>query len=499
MTGKVRSRTAAAIRAVGASYLTRALTIVISFVVTPIVLGYIGRDLYGFWVIVGSVIGYVGMVDFGVTGSVGTLIARQQGNIDDVNRIAVNALVVHLGTGVVALLLAGGASVFAPPFLNVPVDQHHLIAKLILLAGAGLALSFPVQTLKAVLRGTQRIATLRIVEFLLMLGRTGLILFLLFQGHSIMALPLSTIASSLLGLVVFFWLTARKVPGFRMRIGDLSTSQIGPILSVSAWWFLGNLGALFIYQTDNIVLGKFLGSAAVTTYALTFRVPELVRGQIYQLNMAVAPGVGDLVGRGETERLRELFVSGTRIVLFLGISAAVMIVKFNRGFVTLWVGEENYGGDLLTVVFSSSLVYLVMFHLSSIILTNFLDLKVLATTRFIEGSINLVLSLVFVQRFGMLGVAVATLLTGLLTSAWFLPMRVCNILGLESWEYWRPIVFSGGPFLVVAIVGCVFVPGYGEPTWFGLGWRGFALGVWLCIAGWSMLLPKEEIRMRLRG
>jgi len=494
--GKARSRTAAAFRAVGASYVTKAVTILLGFVVTPIVLGYVGRDLYGFWVIVGSVIGYVGMVDFGVTGSVATLIARQQGSIESVNRISTNALVVNVATGCVAFLLALVTSRFGPDFLNVSPEQHTLFSNLILLAGTGLAISFPVRTLKAVFRGTQRIATLRVVEFFLMLVRTCLMLFLLFLGSGIMALPLSAVASSVLSLFVFSILTRRRIPGFRIRISAVAVEELGPILSVSAWWFLGNLSALLIYQTDNIILGKYLGSGAVTTYALTYRASEMIRAQIYQLNIAVTPGLGELVGRNDLDRLRKLYLSGFRVMLFLGVAAAILILKLNRGFVTLWVGGENYGGNALNAIFCASLAYLVVFHVTSVFLTNLLELKVMAGARVLEGILNLVLSLLLVRTFGLLGVAAGTLIAGLLTSAWYLPRIAFNRLQIDGRRWVREI--SGRMLIFLAGAAIVYwtVPDYSEASWGGLVWRGLVLSVGLILVGWWSIFPRAEVMRR---
>lgn len=491
------ARTAAAFRAVGVSYLTRALTILLGFLVTPIVLGYVGRDLYGFWAIVGSVIGYVGMVDFGITGSVATLIAREQRSVEAVNRIGSNALLALSFAGLLVIAVSAVASPLVPVVLRVPSAHEQLVSELILLAGIGLGLSFPVRGLKSVLRGTQRIATLRTMDFGLSLFRMGTMLGLLYLGHGIMALPWSMILTSIVGAVLFFVVTRRVVPDFSIRFSLISRSELVTILNVSAWWFLGTVGALFIYQTDNIIIGRYLGAAVVTSYALTFRVPDMMRTQIYQLNLAIAPGVGDMVGRQEQKNLQALFGSAIRIVLFLGISGAFLIVKLNRGFVTLWVGAENYGGDVLSVLFSGTLLFLVFFHLSSIILTNHLDLKVVAITRFIEGLLNLGLSLVLVQTYGAEGVAAATLIAGLCTSAWFLPGRAARLLEMNMTRFFGVAIGRSMMFAAVAAVGFWLIPEHGAPSWSGLGWRAALLGGWLIVAGWWTILPRQSIRNRM--
>ena len=496
---KGKSRTAAALRAALASYVTRFITLLLGFVVTPIVLAQIGRETYGYWVIVGSVIGYVGMVDFGITGSVATLIAREQHHPEAVSRTVSNALVALTAARVLAVIGSAIAVVVAPGLLRLTPASAPMVCKLILLAGTGLALSFPVRALKAALRGVQRIATLRLTEFGLALFRIALMLALLYLGNGVYSLPWSTIAASILGFLVLWPLAGKSVPGFKPSLALVSRREIREILGVSAWWFLGSLGALFIYQTDNIVVGRYIGATAVTVYALTFRIPNMVRGQLYQLNLSLAPGIGNLVGTGRNEQLRALYPQLLRITLFLGITAAALVFKLNRSLVSLWVGPENYGGDLLTLIFSVGVVYLLVFHLSSVILTNYLDLKVLAGTRFVEGIVNLVLSLVLVGRFGMLGVAAATLAAGFLTTAWFLPSRASRLVGLPLGELLGQVLPRGSLFLIVAVVVVLVTPESPQPSWLRAGVTACWVSFVLVVAGWFILLPRQVVLKRLQA
>ncbi len=495
---RIGSRTGAALRAAVAAYVTRGLSLLLGLVVTPVVLASIGRETYGYWVIVGSVIGYVGMVDFGITGSVATLIAREQRDPASVSRIVTNALLALSGAGLLAVVLAFCAALLAPAVLRLEPDSIGLVRALIVLAGLGLGLSFPVRALKAAFRGTQRIALLRIVEFILSLFRIGLLLLLLHVGAGVFALPWSTVAASVLSTVVFLWLAKGQIRGLRLARDLLASGEVRRILGVSAWWFLGSLGALFIYQTDNIVVGRYLGPVAVTAYALTHRLPELVRGQLYQLNLAISPGIGDLVGRGEVEKLREIFPAALRIILFLGISAAALIIVLNRPFVTLWVGKENYAGDRLTLIFSLTLVYLLVFHTSSIILTNHLDLKVLATTRFVEGVLNLGLSLLLVGTFGTVGVAAATLIAGLATSGWFLLARAFRVMGVSPAAALGRIGVPTAIFCLVAVVTVTLAPELSDASWPRVLTVGGILGLWLAAMGWIVLLPRQFILQRVR-
>jgi len=72
--------------------------------------------------------------------------------------------------------------------------------------------------------------------------------------------------------------------------------------------------------------------------------------------------------------------------------------------------------------------------------------RILALAVLLEGTTNLILSIVLVRRFGILGDAVGTALPLLCTTLFFLPRHTCRILGVRMWTYVReafllPLVF----------------------------------------------------------
>jgi O-antigen/teichoic acid export membrane protein len=177
----------------------------------------------------------------------------------------------------------------------------------------------------------------------------------------------------------------------------------------------------------------------------------------------------------------------------------VLVFSFNQDVVRLWVGAENFAGKPLVFVFSLTLIYLVFFSASSIVLTNHLELKTLATIRFLEGLINLLLSIILVLRFGMIGVASATLIAGLVTSGWFVPYRACRLLHISFRRISRQ-VFVGAVLFAVAAVAAYpaqsALPG-GDPFW--LVARFLLVSLWLVLTGTMLLLPRRELARRLSG
>ncbi len=454
-----KSRSRAAVSALVSSYIKTSVLVVIGFIVTPIILKFIGKENYGIWAIIGSMLGYMGMLELGLTGSVSTLIARKQNEPsgDDINSIVSNAIFLHTIIGLAVLGTGCAVSFYLPDFFRISPDLFDITWKAFILATVGLSISFPLRSIKAVLRGTQNIATLNWLELANFLVRTGLILFLLFVGFDLIALPLGAIVVNTVALFVFYYFSTRTYPQLDISLSFVKIKEIKKIFSVSLWWFLGGIGALFIYLTDNIVIGHFLGPAFVTVYVLTYRVAELGRQQIYQINSAMMPGVSDLVSRKEYEKLQYVFLTSMKTIVMLSFILCLFIMIYNRDIVKYWVGEEYFGGNIITIIFAISLFQMTIFHNASVILTSFLKLKRLSVIRWTEGIINLLLSIVLVKYYGIIGVALATLAAGLVTSFWYVPLNASRLLGIGLSKLIHSVALPSLKFLVfLAPVGLIF-------------------------------------------
>jgi O-antigen/teichoic acid export membrane protein len=68
-----------------------------------------------------------------------------------------------------------------------------------------------------------------------------------------------------------------------------------------------------------------------------------------------------------------------------------------------------------------------------------------------EGVLNLILSLVLVERFGTVGVALGTLLAAILTSAWYTPFYCCKVMSIKFNKYFVEVILKN------AIVAAFFI------------------------------------------
>jgi O-antigen/teichoic acid export membrane protein len=476
--------------------------VVTGFLITPFVLRHIGQEYYGIWVAIGQVTGYFGMLDLGLTGSARVLISRSQHEEggETLNTVFSNTIILHTLVAVLTMAVGAAVSFYVPGFFRISSDSTDLVWKTALLAAVGFSISFPIRTFKAVLGGTQHIATQKWTELANYLLQTVAIVALLETGLGLLALPLAAVLANSVSLLLFCLIGRIQVPLLRFRMDLVSRDRVRNIFSLSFWWFLSSLGVLFVNATDYLVIGRTLGPALVTVYALTYRLAGLGRIQIYEMDRVLMPGVGDLIGRKEFDKLKKIFLSSTKVVLALGLTLAVFLLLFNRHIVRFWVGEDNFAGQEITIVFALAVFQMIVSHHCSSFLSSFLKLKSLALVRWTEGVINLCLSIYLAREIGMIGVALGTLVAGALTSAWYFPLKICRLLSVTLTDLSRKVVLPLLRFALLLFGLALLFAEADKSSLFLLllDLAGFALSA---IAGGYVLLlsPGERKTFRLRG
>lgn len=417
-------------------------TMIITFVVTPVVLHFLGREAYGTWAIIAQLVGYVTVVDMGLGSGVQAYVSQIAHKGDK------QALGHILSTGVLVELLFGGIFVCVAlamlPFLSRLIAAEGVPLSIIryafVAAVLARAIQAPTSVFEMFLMGHQQIAACQFIGMGVYVFQTVIMLALLAAGLGLMALPFATISSGLAALVATLVFLRRLTPGVRCSPRWVRKEWLRKLFNFSIWGIVGRAAGHVVHNTDNIVIGHFLGASHVTTYVLTRRLPELLRLQLIdRIVRVVRPGLGELFGQAKEAPLQRTFTQGMRGFLAFSVCGALLIAFVTERFLALWVGRENYGGLGLVLVSAVTVVVGCLFRWSAAALSAALDVKSIALVRLLEGALNLGLSILFVkQGLGLLGVALGTLVSSALTSSGYLTLRALRTCHMSvtrfAWE-----------------------------------------------------------------
>ncbi len=446
------SRTKSFVSGLTSTTTQKILTKLLGLAITPIVLTYLDKSEYGIWVIIGSVLGYVGLMDFGVTGATSSIAAKH--NTSDmehrINVVINNAFVLQCLIAILILVVGLIVSFYFPDLFNMGEYSKDDAWLVFVMAIIGYAISYPPKSLKGLIQARQMISISVWIEFFLFLFTTALNLAMLHAGFGLLALPAGTIAGRLLAYPLFYHYAKKAYPKLHFDRSVISINNMKEIFGVSAYWSIGMIAAILIYSTDTILVGMFISTAMVTVYALSFRLSEVIRELLYSINFTLMPGIGQIMGSGNLAKAREIYLRSQPVILSLAAVGAVFIYYFNGHFVRFWVGDDNYGGDNLSLVFAAGMFISVVFHASSLVMSADLKVRGVTVIRVIEAIINISLSLWLIQLYGLIGVAMGTLISGVLTSFWLVPFLTIRHLGISAGVWMRVIAFKTVVILVLS-------------------------------------------------
>ncbi len=207
----------------------------------------------------------------------------------------------------------------------------------------------------------------------------------------------------------------------------------------------GQVGLL----TDNIIIAALLSPALVVPFFITQRLAALLQRELQGIGNASWVALTELYARGQTAGFNSGLIELTKLVAILAVAALVPIVAYNRYFVTMWVGERRYGGDLLTALAGLNAFLLALVSLWCWCIAGTGHVVEMVPGMLAQTVLNLALSLVFTIKFGLIGPVLGTLTALVLVSTWYIPMllrRLFNISLMDLATAALVPVASAAPF-----------------------------------------------------
>ncbi len=419
---------------------------VIGLWLVPFTLRYLDREQYAIFSLSLSVLTWLGLLDLGITAGLRVQAARLTGAPDkgDLNRLASSAFFAQCAVVLAVVVVGSLIGVGSAHFFAIRPELRQEALGVFLLTVLGAAMSVGTQTFSALLIAHQQVHVDNLIGLLLVVIRTVLTVVLLQFGWGLYSLAVAHVAARGVTAILAVVRTYRVIPGLRIRYGLASWEALKSSVDLGVWFTLGGVAGIVISSLDSIVTATVVSVEMVTTLALTSRMYELVGGLVSVVTDTARPMLGQMLGQNKLEEAlkvyRRLFAMSTALAVVFGMA----VWAGNCAFVSRWVGTVNYGGLTVDLVLALNLILHMWVLPSRAVLSANLELRQQTLTRLLEGALNLGLSVLFGMWFGLIGVLVATLLAGLLSSMWYLPYLTARMFKRPFlkfvWEDAAPIV-----------------------------------------------------------
>jgi O-antigen/teichoic acid export membrane protein len=423
---------------VGSSWLKLAVQMAVGLVLSPFILHKLGDTAFGIWLLILSLAAYCGLLDFGIRASIGRYVARfaATGDADGLRRFVNTCLAACTALGLVVFVLTGLGFHNLGHLFKIPADFLPTARILFLVIGADAALAFPLSVFGCVLEGYQDFWWLNLTQIAASLLRGILILAALGFGGGLLMIAFVTLSVNLARHLATVILVLRSTP-MRFGIRYLNRAMLNQLVSYSAVALTIFIAESLRFQSDNIVIGAFLSSAAVTYFAIGAKLVEYPASIVVSLSQIFTPMASQVDSTGDRGALRAIFVAGSRACALVIFPICAFLMIFGKSIIDLWMGTRYEASYSILLVLMLPKTLLLAQSSSVRILLGMGRQRTLALVFLADGIANLILSIVLLRDWGIFGVALGTAIPLTCTSVLFLPRHLCRMLGIRVRDFLR--------------------------------------------------------------
>jgi O-antigen/teichoic acid export membrane protein len=276
----------------------------------------------------------------------------------------------------------------------------------------------------------------------------------LLMGYGLVHLVAATTAVRLLTYVVYRLNAYRVFPGLRLRPSLFRWSRLREITQFSVYMGLIDWANKLNYSVDALVIGVFLNTSAVAVWAVAQRLAETTQRLTNQLNEVLFPTVVDNDASSRLDRLRAIFLIGTRLSLATAVPVGGALILMADPLLRAWVGPDFAESTLIVQLLALTVVIRVGNSTSMTVLKGAGRHRLVAFVTLATAVVNVSLSIALVGSLGLPGVAIGTLVPVTLTSLFVIFPAGCRRVEISLT---RAFAQAAWPALWPAAVMAAFV------------------------------------------
>ncbi len=434
--------------------LQNVLAMGIQLVMAPIILAFAGQDTMGSYAILMQIVGYTILLDLGFSVSLQRFLSQAADSEDANNNFAALFKIGKIFLLVINIIISFCIFILAFQFnLFFKIDNHLFKQAQIALCLQALwiLLRTPMYVYNSALLATQEMAILNLIAIPVNVFRLFLSLILLNSGLGLIGLVFANIFSEMIGYLAqrFFFLKKHfsliNVPSQKI---DLQLLRKVFRFGLSYWGV--NLSVVLLLGSDNLIVGALFGTVGASVYYTTKMIGSLVVTIISRAIDNVFSGIAFLSGKQDQTELKKIYLQSLRFVMATVIPLTFAIILFTKWLVIVWVGPNQYAGDIMVLFISCFVLFQVIAHLHGIFTLAIGNLKDWNTISIIAGFLSVFLSYKFGKELGIEFIT-AGICISVIMIAIFLVFKVIKTLNISSVEFVQNLL-PASPIIIVFFI-----------------------------------------------
>lgn len=230
-------------------------------------------------------------------------------------------------------------------------------------------------------------------------------------------------------------------------------------------------------SSTSIIISHYIGLVILGLYANYMLIVDTIRSVILSLINPMTAVIGEITANASETENRITFKRLNFLMSYICYFCSISLYCLLTPFITLWIGKD------LTLPNSTIILITVYFYVEFIIsfstqfrsacgLNNIGKFRPLIT-----AGLNVILAILFAEKYGINGIILALLISRLTTLTWFEPWVIHRyVLNKSVWPYYLRLIVNGA-FTLIVILGMKWLV---DQIW-NNNWLSFIIAMFCCL------------------
>jgi len=196
------------------------------------------------------------------------------------------------------------------------------------------------------------------------------------------------------------------------------------------------IGDQMRFRIDSVVIAWMLTAGHVTHYFIGARLAEYFLTLLYRATNILTPVFTKYHAENNYQEIRSKLLFVTKINNILSLFGGGLILIVGMPFISKWMGDSYLDAYPVLVVLIIAVIVEAVHNPSNNVLFAIAKHRYIAIVGIFEAIINFILSLVLIQYYGILGVAIGTAIPLIISRLFILPLYTCRCIGLPLTQYY---------------------------------------------------------------
>jgi len=437
-----------------------------AIVLVPFYLKAIGPRMYGAWLGSGDFLVWMQAFDLGIPSLIIQRIGAAYGEEDyrSVGEYLAASVCVLILVAFALAIFATGFSFVLPNLMGIDGADALILRECFIVSALAAAIGVANNSVVGFSRGVQDTSLLSATLVISAVTGFAVSLGLILSGWGLWSIALGMAARALVSVIGSLFFVAKHLRGNIGRFYRIRKKVVREILMISPITTLGGLGYALMSQSESALVAILIRPEMAVVMTLTRRAVDVARSLVDAVGMAAYGGFAHLVNSPDRSRTLQVHSEIHTFRLSIAISMAVAYMTVNASLISVWVGADQFGGSLLTILIAIQFIVT-----GSSYLMNYLFR---ATGPVMKGSalllaeciVRLPLMVILLRWLGLPGLPISAILTGIpfgwLAFRW--TQRQVSTISREYPREIKRIWFVRGMIIALGISAAILVR---HPSW----------------------------------